>query len=84
MSFQLLSIIKVKLVDEKMQNAYLCVILLVKHKQYLLSQLHRAPCSNISENHYIKLTKSVLHLLNSSVSHLSLAGILKFPNTENI
>ena len=33
MSFQLLSTIKVKLVDETMQNAYLCVILLVKHKK---------------------------------------------------
>ena len=34
MSFQILSTIKVKLVDEKMQNAYLCVILLVKYIQY--------------------------------------------------
>ena len=83
MSFQLLSTIKVKLVDEKMQNAYLCVILLVKHKKkYHLSRLQRAPGSNTSEYHYIKLTQSVLHLLNSSVSHLSLAGTLKFPNTE--
>ena len=33
MSFQLLSTIRVKLVYEEMQNAYLCVILLVKHKK---------------------------------------------------
>ena len=50
MSFQLLSTIRVKLVYAKMLNAYLCVILLVKHKKYHLSRLHRAPCCNISEN----------------------------------
>ena len=51
MPFQLLSTIRVKLVDAEMQNAYLCVTLLVKHKKrYHLSQLHRARCSNISEN----------------------------------
>ena len=33
MSFQLLSTIRVKLVDTEMQNAYLCVNLLVKHKK---------------------------------------------------
>ena len=33
MSFQLLSTIRVKLVDAEMQNAYLCVTLLVKHKK---------------------------------------------------
>ena len=33
MSFQLLSTIKVKLVDQMMQNAYSCVILHVKHKK---------------------------------------------------
>ena len=32
MSFQLLSTIKVKLVDEMMQRAYSCVILHVEHK----------------------------------------------------
>ena len=50
MSFQLFSTIRVKLVYAKMQNAHLCVILLVKHKKYHLSRLHRAPCPNISEN----------------------------------
>ena len=52
MFFQLLSTIKVKLVDETTQNAYLCVILLVKHKikKYHLSRFHRAPCCNLSEN----------------------------------
>ena len=36
MFFRLLSTIKVKLVDEiMMQRAYLCVILHVKHKNYL-------------------------------------------------
>ena len=77
-------------------------------KTYHLSRLHRAPCSNISENsgkHFIlqgrrvresdkinkplmmpaaKIVSPVLHLLNSSVSHLSLVGIRKFPNAENI
>ena len=33
MFFQLLSTIKVKLVDEMMHSAYLCVILRVKHKK---------------------------------------------------
>ena len=33
MFFQLLSTIKVKLVDERMHSAYLCVILRVKHKK---------------------------------------------------
>ena len=33
MSFQLPSTIRVELVDAKMQNAYLCVTLLVKHKK---------------------------------------------------
>ena len=35
--FQLFPTIKVKLVDELMQSAYLCVILHVKHKKYHLS-----------------------------------------------
>ena len=33
MLFQLLSTIKVKLVDEMMQSAFLCIILHVKHKK---------------------------------------------------
>ena len=33
MFFQILSTIKVKIVDKMMQNAYLCVILHVKHKK---------------------------------------------------
>ena len=33
MPFQLLSTIRVKLVDAEMQNAYLCVTLLFKHKK---------------------------------------------------
>ena len=33
MLFQLLSTIKVKLVDEMMQSAYLCIILHVKHRK---------------------------------------------------
>ena len=48
MSFQLLSTIRVKLVYEEMQNAYLCVILLVKHKK--IPFIAVSPCSNISEN----------------------------------
>ena len=36
MFFQLLSAIKVKLVDEMMQSAYLCVILHVTRKKYHL------------------------------------------------
>ena len=44
MPFQLLSTIRVKLVDAEMQNAYLCVTLLVKHKKNTIypgySELH--------------------------------------------
>ena len=38
MFFQLLSTTKVKIVDEMMQSAYLCVILHNKHKNYRLSR----------------------------------------------
>ena len=44
MPFQLLSTVRVKLVDAEMQNAYLCVTLLVKHKKKYIypgySELH--------------------------------------------
>ena len=38
----------VKLVDAEMQNTYLCVTLLVKHKK--IPFIAVSPCSNISEN----------------------------------
>ena len=50
-SFQLLSTIRVKLVYAKMQNAYLCVILLVKHKKIpFIAVTPSSICCNISEN----------------------------------
>ena len=52
MPFYLLSTIKVKLVVEKMQNAeFMCHFTRqAQQKKNHLSRLHRAPCSNITEN----------------------------------
>ena len=40
----------VKLVDAEMQNTYFVLPYSSSTKRYHLSRLHRAPCSNISEN----------------------------------
>ena len=46
---QLLSTIKVKIVDKMMQNSYLCVILYVRHKKNTISRRY-----NLISNSFVK------------------------------
>ena len=50
---QLLSTIKVKIVDKMMQNSYLCVILYVRHKKNTISRSYNLIFNSFVKSHVV-------------------------------
>ena len=50
---QLLSTIKVKIVDKMMQNSYLCVILYVRHKKNTISRSYNLIFNSFVKSHMV-------------------------------